>query len=134
MGLLMADCRFMLSFSLVDPVRVLQEVQRQTGWVHCHLERTLTGSYKTAVGAILNELNLVPAEPVDGDKAKLLRHIQTLSERYYQAAIESVQEHVEQARKAGKQKELIQRWRGQMLACASGGAADGADSLLEAPP
>jgi hypothetical protein len=134
MGLLMEDWRFMMSFSLVDPVRVLHEVQRQIGWVHCHLEGTLTGSYETAVGSILNELNLVPAQPVDGDKAKLLRHIQTLSERYYQAAIESIQKHLAQARKAGTQKELIQRWRVQMLACASGGAASGVESALEAPP
>jgi hypothetical protein len=134
MGLLMEDCRFMMSFSIVDPVRVLHEVQRQIGWVHCHLEGTLTGSYGTAVGSILNELNLVPAQPVDGDKAKLLRHIQTLSERYYQAAIESIQKHLAQARKAGTQKELIQRWRVQMLACASGGAASGVESALEAPP
>ncbi len=133
MGLLTEASRFMMSFSIVDPVRVLHEVQRQVGWVHCHLEGTLTGSYQTAVGSILNELNLVPAQPVHGDKAKLLRHIQTLAERYYQAAIESIQEHLAQATKAGKQKELIQRWRVQMLACASAGAASGVESPLEAP-
>jgi hypothetical protein len=133
MGLLKEAYGFMMSFSIIDPARVLHEVQRQIGWVHCHLQGTLTGSYEAAVGSILNELNLVPAQPIDGDKGKLLRHIQTLSERYYQAATASIQENLEQARKAGKQEELIQRWRVRMLACASGGAASGVESPVEAP-
>jgi hypothetical protein len=133
MGLLKEAYGFMMSLSIVDPVRVLHEVQRQIGWVHCQLQGTLTGNYEGAVGSILNELNSEQAQPIEGDKGKLLRHIQTLSERYYQAAIASIQEHLAQAQKAGKQEELIQRWRVRMLACASGGAASGVESALEAP-
>ena len=50
MGLLKETYGFMKSFSIIDPARVLHEVQRQIGWVHCHLQGTLTGSYYTAVG------------------------------------------------------------------------------------
>jgi hypothetical protein len=134
MGLLKESYRFMMSLSIIDTARVLQEVRRQIGWVHCHLQGTLTGSYEAAVGSILNELNLVQAQPVDGNKGKLLRHIQTLSERYYQAATESIQEHLAQAGKAGKQEELIERWRVRMLACDTGVAAGGVESPVEAPP
>jgi hypothetical protein len=134
MGLLKESYGFMMSLSIVDTARVLQEVQRQVGWVHCHLQGTLTGSYVAAVGSILNELDLVQAQPIDGDKGKLLRHIQTLSERYYQAATASIQEHLAQAGKAGKQEELIQRWKVRMLACATGVAAGGVESTVEAPP
>jgi hypothetical protein len=133
MRLLKEAYGFMMSFSVIDPVRVLREVQRQIGWVHCHLQGTLTGSYKTAVGSMLDELNLLPAQPTDGDKGKLLSHIQTLSERYYRAATGSVQEHLAQAMKAGKQEELIHTWRARMLACASGGAAGAVESPVEAP-
>jgi len=134
MGLLKESYGFMMSFSIVDPVQVLHEVQRQIGWVHCHLQGTLTLSYETAVGSILNELDLVQTQTVDGDKGKLLGHIQALSERYYQAATESIQEHLAQARKAGTQEELIQRWRVRMLACAPGVAAGTVESPVEAPP
>jgi hypothetical protein len=133
MGLLKESYGFMMSLSIVDPVRVLHEVQRQIGWVHCHLQGTLTGSYETAVGSILNELHLVQAQTVDGDKGKQLGHIQGLSERYYLAATASIEEHLAQARKAGKQEELIQRWRARMLACAAGGAAGAVESPVEAP-
>jgi hypothetical protein len=133
-GLLKEAYGFMMSMSIVDPVRVLREVQRQIGWVHCHLQGTLTSGYEAAVGSILNELDSVQAQPIEGDKGKLLGHIQTLSERYYQAAIASIQEHLAQARQAGNQEELIQRWKVRMLACSSGGAASGADSAVEAPP
>jgi hypothetical protein len=134
MGLLKESYGFMKSFSIIDPARVLHEVQRQIGWVHCHLQGTLTGSYYIAVGSILSELNLVQAQPIDGDNGKLLSHIQSLSELYYQAAIGSIQEHLAQASNAGKQEELIQRWRARMLACAAGGAGGALESPVEAPP
>jgi hypothetical protein len=133
MRLLKEAYGFMMSFSVIDPVPVLNEVQRQIGWVHCHLQGTLTKSYETAVGSILDELNLLRTQTIAGDKGKLLRHFQTLSERYYQAATESIQEHLAQARKAGKQDELIHRWRARMLACASGGSAGAVDSAAEEP-
>ena len=133
-GFLKEAYGFMMSFSIVDPVRVLHEVQRQIGWVHCHLQATLTGSYKTAVGSILDELNLLQAQPLDGDKGKLLSHIQTLSERYYRAATGSIQENLAEAGKAGKQEELILRWRARMLACAAGAAAGAVEAPVEAPP
>jgi hypothetical protein len=98
------------------------------------LQDVLTGSYRTAVGSILGELNLLQAEPNDGDKGKLLSHIQTLSERYYRAATESVQETLAEATKAGKQEQLILRWKARMLACASGGAAGAVDATVDAPP
>ena len=56
MGLLKEAYRFMMSFSIVDPVRVLHEVQRQIGWVHCHLQGTLTASYETAVARFSTSL------------------------------------------------------------------------------
>jgi hypothetical protein len=133
MRLLKEAYGFMMSFSVIDPVPVLHEVQRQIGWVHCHLQGTLTKSYETAVGSTLHELDLLQPQTIDGDKGKLLRHIQTLSERYYQAATGSIEEHLAEARKAGKQAELIQRWRARMLACSSGGSAGTVDSAAEEP-
>jgi hypothetical protein len=134
MGPLKESYGFMMSLSIVDTGRVLQEVQRQIGWVHCHLQGTLTGSYEAAVGSILSELNSVQAQPIGGDKGKQLRLIQTLSERYYQAATESIQEHLAQAGKAGKQVELIQRWKVRMLACSTGVAAGSVEAPVEPLP
>jgi hypothetical protein len=114
---------FMKAFTVTDPARMLLNVQRQIGWVHCHLQGALTQSYRIAVGPILDEVDSLQAQTHSGEKAKLLSRIQALVERYYQAATESVEEHLADARKTGKQQELIQRWRARMLACASAGAA-----------
>jgi hypothetical protein len=114
---------FTRSFTVTDPARMLLNVQRQIDWVHCHLRGTLTQSYQTAVGPILDAVDLLEAQTLSGEKAKLLSNIQVLSERYYTAATESIQEHLADARKTGKQQELIQRWRAQMLLCASAGSA-----------
>lgn len=110
---------FMRSFTVTDPAQMLLNAQRQIDWVHCHLRGTLTQNYQIAVGPILDEVDLLQAQTLSGEKAKLLSNIQALSERYYKAATESIQEHLADARKTGKQQELIHRWRARMLACGS---------------
>jgi hypothetical protein len=133
MRLLKEAYGFMTSFSVIDPATVLHSVQRQIGWVHCHLQNTLTRSYETAVSSTLDELDLLQGQTLTGDKGELLRHLQTLSESYYQAATRSVQEHLAQATQAGKQDEFIHKWRARMLACASAAPAGAVDSLAEEP-
>jgi hypothetical protein len=122
-SLLKEPYSFMRSFRLIDPAQMLLNVRRQIAWVHCHLQGALTQSYQIAVGPILDEFDLLQAPTISGEKAKLLSNIQALCERYYQAATESIQEHLADARKTGKQQELIRRWSARMLACTSAGPA-----------
>lgn len=112
----------MKAFTVTDTDPVFLHVQRQIGWVHCHLQGALSQSYKIAADPIVGEVDSLQAQ-TPGQAAKRLSQIQGLVERYYQTATESVQEHWAAAGKAGKQQELIQRWRARMLACASAGAA-----------
>jgi hypothetical protein len=118
-SLLREPYSFMRAFRVVDPAQVLLNVQRQIDWVHCHLRGALTQSYQTAVAPILDEVDSLQAQSLSGEKAEQLSNIQALSERYYNAAIESIREHVADAGKAGKQQELIHRWRARMIACSS---------------
>jgi hypothetical protein len=120
---------FTRSFTITDPAQILLKVQRQIGWVHCHLQAALTQSYQIAVGPILDQLDSLQTQTRSEEKGKLLRNIQSLAERYYTAATESIQEHLADVTKTGKQPELIHKWRARMLACASAGAA-----AIEAPP
>jgi hypothetical protein len=122
MSLLKEAYSFTRSFTVTDPARMFLNVKGQIDWAHCHLQGALTQSYQIAVGPILDAVHLLQAQTLSGEKAKLLSDIQVLSERYYTAATESIHEHVADARKTGKQQELIQRWRAQMLACASASA------------
>jgi hypothetical protein len=110
---------FMRSFTVTDPAQMLRNVQRQIDWVHCHLRGTLTQTYQIAVEPILDEIDLLQAQTLSGEKVKLLSNIQALSERFFKAATESIQEHLADARNTGKQQELIHRWRARMLACSS---------------
>jgi hypothetical protein len=119
--------------TIVDRALVLRDVKRQIDWVHCHLQSTLSKSYETAVRPILVEFDALQAQAIYGDKGTLLSDIQAVSERYYQTAIESIQEDLAQVRKTGKEQELIHRWRARMLVCASGGSAGGAEELVEEP-
>jgi hypothetical protein len=124
---------FIRSFAVADPAQMLRNVQRQTGWVHCHLQGALTRSYQIAVGPIFDEIDSLQAQTLSGEKEKQFSIIQALSERYYKAATESVQEHLADAGKTGKQQELIHRWRARMLACASAGSAGAIESPAAEP-
>jgi hypothetical protein len=114
---------FMKAFTVTDPTQMVLNVQRHIGWVHCHLQGALTQSYRIAVGPTVDEVDSLRVHTLPEERTKLLSDTQALLERYYQAATESVQEHLADARKTGKQQELIQRWRARMLACASAGTA-----------
>jgi hypothetical protein len=118
-SLLKEPYNFMRSFRMVDPAQVLLNVQRQIDWVHCHLRGALTQRYQTAVAPILDEVDSLQAQSLSGEKAAQLSNIQALSERYFQAAVESIREHVADAGKTGKQQELIHRWRARMIACSA---------------
>ncbi len=110
---------FMRSFRVVDPAQMLLNVQRQIDWIHCHLRGAFTQSYQIAVGPILDEVDSLQAQSLSGEKAEQLSNLQSLSERYYNAAIGSIREHVTEAGKTGKQQELIHRWRARMIACSA---------------
>jgi hypothetical protein len=124
---------FTRSFTVVDSALVLCDVKRQIDWVHCHLQGTLSKSYETAVRPILVEFDALQAQSIYGDRETLLSDLQSVSERYYQTATESIQEDLAQVRKTGKEQELIHRWRARMLSCASGGSAGGVEALVEEP-
>lgn len=132
-SLLTETYTFMRSFAIADPAQMLRNAQRQIGWVHCHLQGALTQSYQIAVGPIFDELDSLQAQTLSGEKEQQFSTVQTLSERYYNAATKSIQEHLADARKTGKQQELIHRWRARMLACASLGSAGVTDSPAAEP-
>ena len=110
---------FMRSFRVVDPAQMLLNVQRQIDWIHCHLRGAFTQSYQIAVGPILDEVDSLQAQSPSGVKAEQLMNVQALSERYFNAAIQSIGEQMADAGKTGKQQELIHRWRARMIACSA---------------
>jgi hypothetical protein len=124
---------FTRSFTAVDRAMVLRDVKRQIDWVHCHLQATLSNGYETAVRPILVEFDALQAQSIYGDRGTLLSDVQAVSERYYQTAIQSIQEDLAQVRKTAKEQDLIYRWRARMLSCASGGSAGGVESPVEEP-
>lgn len=132
-SLLKEPYSFMRSFRMVDPAQVLLHVQRQIDWVHCHLQGALTQRYQTAVAPILDEVDSLQAQSLSGEKTAQLSTIQALSERYYNAAIESIREHVTDADKTGKRQELIHRWRARMMACSSTVSVEAPPAEVQAP-
>jgi hypothetical protein len=112
---------------------MLGNLQRQISWVHCHLQGVLTQSYRVAAGPILEEIDSLHAQRLSEENAKLLSHMQSVLERYYQAATESVQDHLADARNTGKEQQMIQTWRARMLACASAAIVESPDVEAQAP-
>jgi hypothetical protein len=123
-----------LAITGIAPTHVMQSVQRQMDWVHCHLHGTLTNSYEIAAQPILDEVHSLRNRAAVEDTPRLLGNIQALAQRYYDTAARSIQEHWADAKRTGKQEELIRRWRARMLRCASAGSAASAGPAVEEPP
>jgi hypothetical protein len=97
----------------IDAATLLQKVQSPIGWFDPELLRKFRQSYEFA--QTLGKAASVWEFGTLDEKKQLLKGIRVLAESGYESAKKSVQEQWAEAKRTGKQEELIEKWKTRIL-------------------
>lgn len=97
----------------VDAALLLQKLTSPVGWLDLDLHRKLQQGY--SFGLAVGKSYVVWEFGTLQEKKRLLEHVGALAGRVYEEAKKSIQQQWAEAKRTGKQEELIEKWKTRIL-------------------